>query len=151
MIIQKEKFKLSVVEVIQLALAVLYVIGIFIWFPVCEVTGETPMRCHWAGEVLKAGGVVITVMAVLHIVIFDEKVKAGTDFGMIGIFILMLLIPGKIIPLCMSTEMACRSHTEPWTTAFMIAMIVIAAADMLYYWHKVSNDKHKRKQTGKKV
>ncbi len=37
MLINKKKFKLSVTEILAAVISALYLLGIHLWFPVCEV------------------------------------------------------------------------------------------------------------------
>ena len=145
MIIQKEKCKCSVTEVILLALSVLLLAGCRSWFAVCPVMSETVMSCHWAGEVLKAVSAVLLILAVIHILIPDEKMKMGMDLTLAAFGILTAFLPGVVINLCMMPEMACRAHTRPWTVVLCVVMAVVALADLLFYGTRLSQSKHRRK------
>ena len=151
MIINKEKLKIGITELLFLAASTLFAIGIRSWFPVCEAGMEgMVMSCHWAGEVLKASSVVLLVMSVVHIIISDAKIKAGTDISLIAICIMTFFIPGNIISLCKMPEMACRSNTALWNTIFMIVMTLILAADIVLWVSSVRN-KHSRNDNEIKV
>ena len=148
MIVNKRKFKIAFTDILLTALGVLYYFGIHYWFPVCMAMEDKPMNCHWAGEVLSALAVVLSVLSAVHILMPDEKIKSGMDVSMAGIAVLAVLIPGNIIPLCKSSEMMCRNGTSMWTAVFMISFIIIAAADIFIYLQSLSDKKHKRKGSG---
>ena len=147
MLVNKNKCRISFLELLLTLVSVLYLVGIRFWFPVCEVMSDTPMRCHWAGEMLKAASVVLTVLSVLHLFVYDEKIKIGMDAGLAGLSLLMLLIPGRIILLCTNAEMHCRHNTEPWTITFVIVTMLLCAADILFYLYRQNAGRHKRKGT----
>jgi len=144
MIIKKEKIKLALTELLSLVVSVLFLTGIRIWFPVCEVTGENIMACHWAGEMLKAVSILLLVLTLLHIIIPKEEIKAGIDISLISLFVLTMNIPGNIIRLCGHAEMACQRSARPFTLVVCIVMIVLSLLDLLIYLSLRSNEKHKR-------
>ena len=145
MIINKEKFKLSIAELLMVILSVLFMIGIRTWFAVCPVMSETIMSCHWAGEVLKALSILLAAVSVIHIICPDWRLKIGIDIPMFCICILTAFIPGGLINLCMMEEMACRSQTKLWTIIISIALIIVILADIIICASAVSKEKHGRK------
>ena len=144
MIINRPKIKTGIPELLLTALSILFMIGIRAWFPVCEVTGENIMPCHWAGEMLKALSVLFLVLCILHIIIPGSEVKIGIDVSLAGLFILALNIPGNIIRICAHADMACRSLARPMTALFCILMTILAFLDIIFYLSLRSNEKHKR-------
>lgn len=151
MVINKKRIKLAITDILLLLCSVLYFIGIKHLFPVCPVSGDKVMNCHWAGEVLSAVSILLMIISAVHIVIPDEKIKAGMDITAAGIAVLSMLIPGNIIPLCKSSEMMCRNGTSIWTMIIMIMLCLIAAADLFIYLQSASGKKHKRKAAGEKI
>lgn len=145
MLVNKEKCRISITELVMLILSIVYIIGIRSWFAECPVMTDMIMSCHWAGEVLKALSILFAVISVIHIVIPDAKLKAGMDIPFIGISFVAIFIPGGIINLCQSADMACQSAAKPWTIIFCAALLVIAIADLIFYASKSSGDKHHRK------
>ncbi len=148
MLVNKRKIKLSVTDILLLICSGLYLFGIRNLFPVCSVTEDKIMSCHWAGEVLSAVSVLLLVLSAVHVLIPDERLKAGMDISMAGIAVIAALIPGNIISLCKSSEMPCRNGTSLWTVVLMVSFIIIAAADAFIYLQYLSGLKHKRKGTG---
>ena len=151
MIVNKEKIKVAVTDIIMVIVSVLYTIGIRAWFPVCEPMEDGSfMACHWAGEVLKAISILLLVLACAHAFCApDGKIKTGLDYGIAGISALGFCIPGRVISLCKMAEMRCRANTQLWTIIFMIAMILIAIADVVLYFTKASDEKHARPSSGR--
>ena len=145
MIVNKEKFKLSITEILMLILSVVYTIGIRSWFAVCPVMDEKTMSCHWAGEVLKVMSILFLVLAVAHLLIPDMKIKLGMDIPFACISLMAVFIPGKIISLCMSPDMNCRMFTQTWTIVFCAVLTVVALADIILYGTRAARAKHERK------
>ena len=145
MLVNKDKCRVSITEILMLVISIVYLIGIRAWFAVCPVMSEMIMACHWAGEMLKAMSILLLVIVIVHIVIWDPKVKLGVDIPLIGIGILDIFIPGGIINLCQSTDMACQSAAKPWTIVFSAALLVVTVIDVILYASRISGDKHHRK------
>lgn len=148
MIVNKEKFKLGITEILMLALSVVYMIGIRSWFAVCPVMGETVMACHWAGEVLGVLSILFVVLAIAHILIPDPKIKLGVDIPFACISLVAVFVPGNIISLCMSPEMKCRAATQLWTIVFCVVLVLLILADLILYASRISGAKHQRKVSG---
>lgn len=145
MIINKKKCKIGFTDILLLVCSVLYSIGIKYWFPVCEISGDMVMGCHWAGEVLAAVSILLIVISVVHIAIPDERIKNGIDISLAGIAVFAMMIPGNIISLCKNSEMQCRNYTSVWTIIFMVSLCIISVADAFIYLLQLSGEKHKRK------
>ncbi len=144
MIINKSKCKIAFTDILFLALSIIYLVGIKLWFPVCGVSGDMVMSCHWAGEVLSALSVLLVILSLIHMVIPDERIKAGIDISGAGIAVLSMIIPGNIITLCKNSEMPCRANTSLWTIIFMVIICVIICVDIFVYLQMQSGKKHRR-------
>ena len=150
MIINKTKIKIGIPEILLAVSAILFMIGIRAWFPVCDVMGDTAMPCHWAGEMLKALSILFLTLSLAHAVIPNGAAKIGVDVSLTGLSVLTLNIPGNIIRTCSNADMACRKSTHPWTIAFCVVMIVLVLADCVLYFSLRSKEKHKRNKVGEK-
>lgn len=144
MIVNKAKCRLGATDLLLALTAVLYCIGIRVWFPVCDGMGEMIMSCHWAGEVMAAGSVLAVVLTAVHAVVPQAGMKMGLDCSLIGLGVLGALIPGLVISLCQSPEMRCRAMTQPWSVGFCAALILLAAADLLFWADRANREKHAR-------
>ncbi len=148
MIVNKSKIKFGVTDCLLFVVSVLFLIGIYFWFPVCDAMGDKIMSCHWAGEVMKGVCILFAALCTLHIFMPDGMVKTGMDTALIGLSVLSVCVPGNIISLCGNSEMSCRKYTQPWVIVFCIAMILFALADIVFYLSARSKDKHKRSKAG---
>ena len=144
MIINKDKCKIGITDILLLISPVLFGIGIKNWFPVCGMKEDMVMSCHWAGEVLFALSVLLVIISLIHMVIPDERIKAGIDISGAGIAVLSMMIPGNIIFLCKNSEMQCRANTSLWTIIFMVIICVIFCVDAFIYLQMQSGKKHSR-------
>ena len=148
MIVNKSKIKFGVTDCLLFVVSVLFLIGLYFWFPVCDAMGDKIMSCHWAGEVMKGVCMLFAALCTLHIFMPDGMVKTGMDTAMIGLSVLAVCVPGNIISLCGNSDMSCRKYTQPWVVVFCIAMILFALADIVFYLSARSKDKHKRSKAG---
>ena len=148
MIVNKSKIKFGVTDCLLFVVSVLFLIGIYFWFPVCDAMGDKIMSCHWAGEVMKGVCILFASLCTLHIFMPDGMVKTGMDTALIGVSVLALFIPGHIISLCGNADMTCRKYTQPWVIVFCLAMILFALADMVFYLSAKAGEKHKRNKAG---
>ena len=146
MIVNKDRLKIGVMEIAAIILSLLFVIGIRTWFAVCPVTGDTPMTCHWAGEMLKILSILILVLSVTHTVIPDEKIKVGMDAALACTCAVTAFVPGGIIGLCKSADMACRKTTYLWTVGICVLLVITFAVDIYFCITNLSREKHRRKE-----
>lgn len=131
--------------VILAAVPTLILIGINTWFSTCGPKDDgSYMACHWAGRAVAAAAAMALVLAVLRFVLRDRMVKAGLDMALAASGVLMMLIPGRVINLCMMEDMMCRSHTQPWTMILSAILVIAAVADLFFVWSGVSADHHRR-------
>ena len=144
MIVNNKKFKLSITELLFVAIAIVYMIGIRGWFKVCEPMGDSFMSCHWAGEALKAISVLMLVLGLVHVFLPDAKLKLGMDIAFVGVLVLTLIIPGNVINLCKMEDMKCRSLTQTWNMILCIIWIIIVLADALVCLANANKEKHQR-------
>ncbi len=151
MIIDKDRIRFGFTDIFSVLISVLYLIGIRVWFPVCEPMESGFMSCHWAGEMLKGISILLVIMSVVHLLIPDDRIKIGTDITLCAVYVLTFCVPGMIIDLCKMSEMNCRSHTAVLTAVFMVVMMLSAIADIILYASHSNGKKHKRPEMEKKV
>ncbi len=145
MLVNKNKFKMSLTEIFLLTASVIFAIGIRYWFPVCMPMGDGYMSCHWAGEILKAVSILITALSLVHIFIPDIKVKTGMNIALAGIWVTIPLIPGRIIAICGNEMMRCRQGTSTGSLLFALLFIIILVIDTVIGLSALASEKHKRK------
>ena len=149
MIVNKEKCKIAVTDILLVLVSLIYRIGVSTSFAVCDTMEDNIMSCHWAGEVLKAISLFSLLLSFIHLLLADGKMKTGMDISCIGIWLLAMNIPGNCINICKMATMDCRRLTVPWTIGFTIVMILLSLADGIFYGSLKNREKHKRKDERK--
>lgn len=61
------------------------------------------MVCHWAGQAVLGVGIVLVVLSLLHLAFKNDGMKLGLDLAVIANAVLLLMIPNRLIHLCMKT------------------------------------------------
>lgn len=144
MIVEKKKCKIAVTDLLLIAVAVCFLIGIRSWFSVCAPMAENFMSCHWAGEVLKGLSILLLALSAVHLALPNGWAKLGIDASLLGIWVFAICVPGRIVSLCQNAGMHCRAQTQPATLAFGVAGILLLLADAALYLSKGAGRKHKR-------
>ena len=144
MLIDKNRCRIGILELIALAGAVIAVIGSRTWFTACPVSTDMIMSCHWAGQMVQTLSLALLVMTVIHVLLPDLKMKAGADIGIACLCVILICVPGVIIGLCQDPGMACRAHMRPWSIGLGAAVLVIALADMIFCYSRLNQQKHHR-------
>jgi len=102
-----------VVGALLLVLGLLIAFGPQSIFPVCEFNLEKPMKCNWMGKAELGVGLVIAVIGVLQMVMDHAKVRQGLSMAAVPMGLLTLLLPLKLIGVCMNVHMRCVTLTRP--------------------------------------
>lgn len=118
-------------------------IGLRLWFPVCNAMEDKIMSCHWAGEALWAVSILLLILAVLHVFLPDRGIKTGIDLSIIMISIFAMRVPGGIINICKDDSMHCHK-TLLWTCVFGAVISILSLLDVIFWASKASKEKHKR-------
>lgn len=114
-----------VVGALLLVLGLLIAIGPQKIFPVCEFNPEKPMKCNWMGKAEIGVGAVIALIGVLQMVMDHAKVRMGLSMAAVPMGLLTLLLPTKLIGVCMNVHMRCVTLTRPALLMLGIATILV--------------------------
>jgi hypothetical protein len=108
--------------------------------PVCEAHGLrlqtaaggfVPMKCSWSANVLVALGVLALGLALVGLALRQRESLRVDAIALAAIYTLALLVPTKLIGVCMAPTHPCRAATLPAVlaeAAFGLACAVAAAA-----------------------
>ena len=143
MLVNRKNIRIGVTELLLLAAAVSYAVGIRKWFPVCAAMGDSYMSCHWAGEVLKLASVILAVLAAVHILLPNPAVKLGLDIGLLGITALLLTVPGTAVKLCSKEGMSCGTAKSA-SVIFGCVLVLLILADLFVFGAALSASRHTR-------
>ena len=124
--------KYSVCDILLPILALCFLLGLFFAFGPCGPKEDGSwMTCHWAGQAEKGTAGLLLALTLLHLIPGRAEMKTGLDLAQIGVCVLTLLLPGRLIGLCMMHDMRCRSVMTPAVTVFAVLVIAVSLVDLL--------------------
>ena len=127
-----QKKGIGVCPLLQIVLNAIFFVGIQTIFAPCAPHEDGKwMTCHWAGEALLGIAAVMLVMSLLHLLPLRTGMKEGLVFAMIPVSFLIIVLPGRLIPLCMMETMRCHVIMQPAVTVIAVLNIVLSA---VYLW-----------------
>ena len=127
-----EKKRIGVCPLLQIVLNAIFFVDIQTIFAPCAPHEDgTWATCHWAGEALLGIAAVMLVMSLLHLLPLRTGMKEGLVFAMIPVSFLIIVLPGRLIPLCMMETMRCHVIMQPAVTVIAVLNIVLSA---VYLW-----------------
>lgn len=130
---EKKNKRFGIGDIVLLAVSAVFFIGILTFFKSCgPMEDGSWMTCHWACQAITGVAAVLLVIAIIHFIVPDAKIKAGLSIAAIPAAILAAVIPGHLINLCMMNTMRCRAIMTPLTILFSVLTIVAAVVDIIY-------------------
>lgn len=91
------------------------------------------MKCHWTGEVIKALGILIAVIALLMLlnafVLKKEGLGLGLGMANLAVGVFTMLTPLHIIGTCPNPMMHCNVATKP---AILLVSGIFIVVDIVY-------------------
>ena len=127
---EQKQSSVRVWDLVQLVLSLCFFCGILFVFGPCGPKEDGGwMTCHWAGQAVTGVAAVLAVLALLRLLVKGNGVKAGLSLAVIPTALLALLIPGKLIGLCMMADMRCHMVMTPAVTVFSLLLAALAAVD----------------------
>ena len=118
---------------ILLVLSLLFIIGEQTVAGPCPVMLDGRfMVCHWAGQAVLGVGIVLVVLSLLHLAFKNDGMKLGLDLAVIANAVLLLMIPNRLIPLCIKNHMRCHTVMEPFVLVMGVLMIAAALGDFFF-------------------
>ena len=134
---RQKKWYCGVTDVALLAIALFMVIGLFTRFHACGVKEDgTWMSCHWAEQTLKCAAWMFFALTVIHLLFPQAQRKQGIDFGILTTLCLTVIIPGRLISLCMMPDMACRRLMQPFALVCGVLALALSLLDMFVQWKR---------------
>ena len=128
----KANKRFGVCDILLPLSALAFLLGLFFVFSPCGAKEDGGwMNCHWAGQALKGVAALELALALCHLLPAPAERKLGLDLALIASALLALLIPGRLIGLCMMASMRCRSLMVPAVTVFSVLLAALALADLL--------------------
>ena len=88
-------------------------------------------RCHYAQLVIGCVGLLMAVGSVLMLVFRTREVSIALSVLTICESVFALLLPDKIIPLCMMATMSCQAKMKPFTLVMSIVILLAAGCNLV--------------------
>ena len=130
-----KKEKTLIAGIALLTETLLLTIGVGTFLSPCKEPKEDGswMYCHYAGTVVCGLAVVLLVMSVLFLLIKNREIKRGVALGILPCTVLTVLIPQRVIPLCMMETMRCHTVFQPavWILGIMILITAVVSLVLL--------------------
>ena len=122
--------------ILSLALA----IGTQTVFHACGIHDDGSYgRCHYAQLVIGCIGLLMAVGSVLMLVCRTREVSIALSVLTICESVFALLLPDKIIPLCMMATMSCQAKMKPFTLVMSIVILLAAGCNLVLELVKKEN------------
>ena len=127
----EEKKRIGLTDLFMLVVSRLYLVLMLTLFKACGAKEDGSfMTCHWAHQTLLVFAVLLIVLSLLHLVFGDARRKQGIAIAVIAVCFAAMLIPGRMIGLCMMADMRCRKWMVPGNVVLTVVMIAAAALDI---------------------
>ena len=88
------------------------------------------MLCHWADRTVVALAAAFLAASVIRFFV-SKDVKKGISIAFIPFSVITLLIPGKIIRLCMMHDMRCWTLMKPFVTVTAVLILAVSIAEVI--------------------
>ncbi len=124
----KNNFRIA--DCIYFVLSVLFLLGSIFLFNTCAPKDDGSwMTCHWAGNIVTGLAAVLCILA-LAINFVSLSVKKGIYFASLLLELFTAFVPGKIIHLCMMSEMKCNALSKPCVIVFSLILAVYSLLNL---------------------
>ena len=121
--------KTSIPALIVLLLSILIAIGSQSFLGACVHEDGSFGACHWAARAVLALGAVQAVMALMALVMPQQR--QGLYMGLLPVSVAGLLTPGTLIDICKMNTMRCRMLMRPAMLVLFALTLVVALAGCL--------------------
>lgn len=117
----------KIISIIIILVGLLVAVGPQFIFPVCEVTSEMVMRCHYTAMMSIGLGVALAIIAIL-IFLGNSVPYIKALYLTVGIFgALIIATPTILIGVCDSPMMHCHTMTRPILILLGVLTIILSA------------------------
>ena len=124
--------KTRLVEILLLALALIFLIGEFTILGACGPRADgTYMNCHHAEIALKwlSGGMVLCALAALFV--NHKTIKVISSCLILNLGLVAAIIPQNVIHLCAMTTMHCHAVMRPAAIVLSVCIMLLAMIELL--------------------
>ena len=137
-LVNKKRFKLSILDIAIVVVSVFFLIGINFWFNGCDTTS---MSCHQAEKMIRTLSIIMLVVAILKVACPIKNYKIAMSFTNAVVSIVTLLVPTAVINLCGMESMRCNKYMKPYTIVFALVILVLSLVDIVFLYFNQKKDK----------
>ena len=124
--------QISISGICLLILSLALAVGTQSVFRACGIHEDGSYgRCHYAQLVVGLIALLMAAGAVLILLLRTREVFVAISVLTICESVLTLLIPGKIIPLCMMSTMSCLARMKPFAMTMSIVILLFSGCNLL--------------------
>lgn len=127
----KSSRRITSADIVLLLLTLAFFLGLLFVFGPCGPGEDGWMTCHWAGQAARGVAGLMLALAFLRLLPGGPERKIGLDLALICSSMLAVLIPGRLIGLCMMRQMRCHSLMTPAVTVFSFLILLVSLVDLL--------------------
>ncbi len=115
-----------------MALNILLIIGTATFFASCGPKEDGSfMHCHTACRMVQLSVALMIAVDLFGSFLKNRKVQKAILVMQIAVSVITMLIPGKIISLCMMPQMHCRLMMRPFVITMEVLVIVVSSIGLL--------------------
>lgn len=138
---KSENIVSNLLSVLLLALSVFLTLGTEFIFHACDPMADGHfMSCHEAQHAVTGAGVVLIIFYILSLIVKERKVRSAFITSGIPVTILAMLIPGRLMHMCMSNTMRCHAVMEPSVLAVGCVILVVSVVALVVNLRKKGQD-----------
>lgn len=124
--------KHKLISVIIMFIGILVAIGPHFIFPVCKVTSDMVMRCHYTAEMSIGLGLALIGLGILNFISQSIEFSKGLYCALSIFGALIIATPTVLIGVCDSPMMHCHTTTRP--VLILLGIIVIILSVIGYFF-----------------
>ncbi len=127
--------KLLPLKILKIIACAVLAIGVVTAFRACGLKDDgTWMKCHAVQNAVLASGIVMTVFAAAALFLKADFLTVVCDAVIAVLSIMSMLLPGKLMPMCMTRTMRCYTVMQPFvllSCALIFGVAVLEAVMLL--------------------
>lgn len=120
----------KIISTLVLLLEVVLVAGIYSFLAPCLVKDHI-MPCHWVANVSVGISAAVILLSILNLVLRDNLVRKGVNYGVLVISALHVFVPGFLVAVCAHENMRCNVYTQPAIVTVAGLVFILVLSDLI--------------------
>lgn len=129
---RKNRQKISPPGVGQAILSLVLAVGTQTVFRPCIHEDGNFGTCHDAGLALTGIGVLLLILSVVGLFVKNKKAGALLCVGRAVLALAAIIVPGRVIPLCMMNTMRCNRIMRPASLVLAVLILALNLLDLVW-------------------